>query len=248
MVRRFVITGCSRSGTKYMSKLLTSLGCETSHDKSFLYHRKFNFDWDVPPYGGASWYVAPVLFKLPQETIIFHQIRNPLEFIRSRFKKGKADFMWVKRFVKDPRNSRNFYAKLWIKWNKFVENIGAPIRYYKSKFSRKNLKKVMKHFFENPVRTLRYCFSIFINIFYMRFRRRIYYYRIEDLNINLITKIFTLIDFLYKKDKIEEIYNQIPKNVNTTGPYKDEVNLGDIGGKIRRYRLKKYAQEFGYIL
>lgn len=121
MTKRFVISGCSRSGTRYISNLLTKIGCECAHDNTFLHYNHFNFNWVMPPYGGASWFIAPVLSKLPEGTLILHQIRDPFKFIRSRLKKGQVGFSWIKKFLRRPKHSIDFYAKLWVKWNKMVE-------------------------------------------------------------------------------------------------------------------------------
>lgn len=197
MTKRFVITGCSRSGTRYMSVLLTDIGCECHHDNTFLHPLSFNFKWKMPPYGGASWYIAPKLSKLPKDTIIFHQIRNPLKFIRSRMEKGRVSFYWVRKFMRKPQHSINFYAKLWIKWNKMVEK-------------KANLS-----------------------------------YRIEDLSINLLTKILDLIEFSYNEEEVKEIFKKTSKQIHTSGPFNYSITLNDIDIKIRP-SLIDYARKFNY--
>lgn len=88
---RFVVIGCSRSGTRYMAKLLSSLGLKCGHE------RVFNIFSILPDgsralktfaqlcnmQGDSSFLAAPFLQGLPQDTVILHQIRHPVEVIRS---------------------------------------------------------------------------------------------------------------------------------------------------------------------
>lgn len=84
------MTGLSRSGTKYAAKLWTQLGYRCGHESVFNV-----FDVTGGPRsierlpriedvdGDSSFLAAPLLDRLPRETVVFHQLRSPLEVIRS---------------------------------------------------------------------------------------------------------------------------------------------------------------------
>lgn len=76
-----VVTGAGRSGTGYMAALLTSMGLACGHELVF------NPWTDLPFFGNlqgdASWLAIPFVADLAADTIVVHQIRNPLDFLRS---------------------------------------------------------------------------------------------------------------------------------------------------------------------
>ena len=82
-MRRFVITGCGRSGTEYTARLLTRLGVPCGHEVLFNPHTRtgrVEFG-DVP--GDSSWLAAPFLHELGPDVAILHQVRQPLRMVRS---------------------------------------------------------------------------------------------------------------------------------------------------------------------
>jgi hypothetical protein len=89
-MRKFVITGCGNSGTLFTARLLTKLGARTAHEEFFTaftppvavrdYHWWLNNSATV---GEVSSLAAPFLARLPENTLIFHQVRNPVAVIRS---------------------------------------------------------------------------------------------------------------------------------------------------------------------
>lgn len=158
MTRQFVITGCGRSGTTYIAELLSRLGCTCTHEKFFTGKRPSRLAeylarvgwqplrWPAPPYGEAAWEAAPLLPLLPDDTLVFHQLRHPLEFIRSRQKKGWVHGRLRHRHLPQlPRYRRESFARLplerqvdllarfWIDWNRLVESRvgGKPYMRYR---------------------------------------------------------------------------------------------------------------------
>ena len=147
MAKHFVITGCGRSGTTYTARLLSQLGCQCTHEKFFtgskpsplrgLLARRglHQLGWKPPVIGEAAWEAAPWLPLLADSTQVFHQIRHPLEFIRSRQKKGWVHGRFRNRHLPHiPKMNKAEFAALpleqqaawlarfWIDWNALVES------------------------------------------------------------------------------------------------------------------------------
>src|SRR5688572_3312018 len=109
---RFVVAGCSRSGTTYMAKLMSALGFPCGHERIFNIWRICRIgDFSEPmvaffepdsKQGDASFLSIPYLGELPDKTVVLHQIRNPLEVIRSH--------MGI-RFFADPYQPSMYLAK-----------------------------------------------------------------------------------------------------------------------------------------
>jgi hypothetical protein len=83
-MKRFLVTGCPRSGTMYTSKVFKGLGVNFGHESVFglrqgLRGRPANWgEWE----GEASWLSVPFL-PLDDDTVVLHQVRHPLYFVRS---------------------------------------------------------------------------------------------------------------------------------------------------------------------
>lgn len=154
--RRFVITGCGRSATMYIAELLTELGCDCGHEDYFpkairpsaywLARARIRpLAWRRPPYGEAAWEAAPYLPLLPRETVVFHQIRHPLSFIRSRMRKGLSRAAFRDRHIATQATVSNKYqfrelspewqveylARFWVEWNELVERRARDMEYYR---------------------------------------------------------------------------------------------------------------------
>jgi len=87
---KFIVTGCSRSGTTYMSALLSELGLACGHERVFNIfpmielHPPFDFvklfaDKD----GDSSFLAVPYIRELPAGSVVLHQVRHPVHVIRS---------------------------------------------------------------------------------------------------------------------------------------------------------------------
>jgi hypothetical protein len=82
-MKRFIVTGCSRSGTKYAARLFGALGVRIGHEDVFGVRQglgKRPVNWDGAE-GDASWLAVP--FLPLEDTIVLHQVRHPLEVVRS---------------------------------------------------------------------------------------------------------------------------------------------------------------------
>jgi hypothetical protein len=130
-LRRFLVTGCGRSGTGYVSRLLTGLGAECGHELLFEVGR---LEDDVPPawpesvWGESSWLAAPFLETLAPGTVVLHQVRHPLAVVRSFARQNffgrrhpwrAFSFRHCPELAEHPPMVSNFLY--WLRWNRMAE-------------------------------------------------------------------------------------------------------------------------------
>lgn len=140
-----VVTGCGRSGTGYMSRLLTDIGVLCGHE--YVFNARFiETQTYKPPIVGtyiadASWVAAGLLTEcedLLTVKWIWHQTRNPVRVIRS--------LMGTKQFDRDPPGRYADYVyhhfpemvdmtptercmRYWVVWNKMTERLVSRYGY-----------------------------------------------------------------------------------------------------------------------
>jgi hypothetical protein len=140
----------------YIAELLSNLGCDCGHEDYFpkeispTAYRLARaglrrLKWRRPPYGEAAWEAAPYLHLLPDETVVFHQIRHPLEFVRSRQRKGLSRAAFRDRHMSIEAGASNkhrfwefpleeqvrYFTEFWIEWNALVETNAQNMEYYR---------------------------------------------------------------------------------------------------------------------
>ncbi len=82
-MKRFVVTGCPRSGTAYTAALFSALGVRCGHEKVFgIGQAAGNVPVDWTGADGDSSFLAVPFLPL-DDAVVLHQVRNPLEFVRS---------------------------------------------------------------------------------------------------------------------------------------------------------------------
>lgn len=130
---KFLITGCGRSGTGYVSALLNALSILTAHERVFLpYERRPWGDYA----GDVSWFGVPFLHEVvTEEVTIVHLVREPIACGRSyaglRFFHGDREAMEhahysgaVWRYDTGPfdwPDPHDRFAAFWLRWNLAVE-------------------------------------------------------------------------------------------------------------------------------
>ena len=172
-----VITGCSRSGTKFMSQLLTNLGVVCGHERVFKIHPiawgyslEALFARHPDAEGDASFLAAPFVDELPDKCVVLHQIRDPIEVIRSHMGIGffadpyvpsmylaenHPDFVAVVRrfspeiFLEPDELAR--CMRYWVSWNQLVQRAELNprrkyLRYRVEALDAVLLKRVMRFF------------------------------------------------------------------------------------------------------
>lgn len=127
----FVVSGCGRSGTGYAAAVLTALGAPCGHAAIFnpaTLAQGGRIAWPERFAGDASWLAAPFLGRLPEGSLVLHQVREPLAVIRSILRSGILE--------RDGEECRIAEAQLpelalggptvramryWVEWNRMVE-------------------------------------------------------------------------------------------------------------------------------
>ena len=119
---RILITGCGRSGTNYVAKLLNSTGLPFSHE-------------GFPKKGLAAWPLAVkhddempwMLFKQGDITFtpILHQVRHPLAVIASTQTFAKSSWNYITKYIPlhDDDSLLLKCMKYWYYWNLEAEKI-----------------------------------------------------------------------------------------------------------------------------
>lgn len=120
--KRLLITGCGRSGTKYVTHLLRRLGLDVPHERmgaDGIASWAMAVDVDA-----VVWGVSPRDYDFEQ---VFHQVRDPRQVIASAttFKPRSWDFICAHTAIPahDPVLLRA--AKYWYYWNLEAEKIAG---------------------------------------------------------------------------------------------------------------------------
>lgn len=119
-VEPFLITGCARSGTTFITAALKLAGLDVKHE---AIGTEGAVSWTMTPNATATPWGPP--FEEGKYEHIFHQVRDPLKTIASVIvTEPKASWDFIRKFVPeiDPAESKLMKAvKYWIYWNKMAE-------------------------------------------------------------------------------------------------------------------------------
>ena len=132
-MKRFIVTGCPRSGTAYAAALFTELGVRCDHETVFGIEQalgKAPVNWNGAQ--GDSSFVAVPFLPLADDIVVLHQVRHPLNFARSvvgigflsEKRRGKPWPSVVEKHapqVYGPDRQAERAAMLWRVWNTEVE-------------------------------------------------------------------------------------------------------------------------------
>lgn len=120
--RLLLVTGCPRSGTKYIASLLHELGLDIRHEAM---GRDGIASWCMATHASAAPY-GPALADQPFDAI-YHQVRNPLHVIPSMTTLSEQTWEFVYPLTscrpEDPMLVR--CAKLWHDWNLHAQRLAS---------------------------------------------------------------------------------------------------------------------------
>lgn len=111
---------------------MTALGAPCGHEKVFhtgAFTESGTLFWPPTAAGDASWFAAPVLGKLPENSVVLHQVRHPLSTIRDLylsnfFEVESEPRHFVQDFLPETRIGGPLVRSMrfWLQWNRMVEN------------------------------------------------------------------------------------------------------------------------------
>lgn len=201
MLPKFVVTGCSRSGTKYMAKLLSEIGHKCSHERIFNFYRfrtltgqQENFFKDFTELQGDSSSDAVLFFnELPFGTIILHQVRHPISVIRS--------LMGI-RFFADPYQPSIYLSPDHKEELQFMEKYICPMVFKDTN----ELARCMRYWvaWNQMAQLAEYSDGL-----------QYFRYRVEDLPLELFRKIVTLIGGNCGDDVLNLALASVSRSTNT---------------------------------
>lgn len=117
-----LVIGCGRSGTTYMTKVLSASGFDVKHE---WMGEQGSVSWLMTP-GDADWAPWGPLSKDYQFEHILHQVRDPVKVIQSVYNvPPSATWEWVGIFIPEikPGDSKLAKsAKYWYYWNLIAES------------------------------------------------------------------------------------------------------------------------------
>lgn len=118
--RKLLITGCGRSGTKYISELLKQNGYDVGHEEDGA---DGIASWSMTiAQGEPVW--GPSFQEYEFDTII-HQVRNPVKVISSLHTFLDQSWDYIKKYIPIDENDSKLImcAKYWYYWNLEAEKI-----------------------------------------------------------------------------------------------------------------------------
>ncbi len=141
MFNRLVFTGTGRSGTKSSAQLFTKLGFKTTHQEVYsgegpkLHPERT---------GDSSGLAAPFVTKIHHETLVIHQVRDPMKTIKSLLRNnhvpqnpynpkrpwdGKQIYAFFCPRLQEVETKFERACVLWTDWNQRVEAIKGQENY-----------------------------------------------------------------------------------------------------------------------
>lgn len=233
---RFVVTGCARSGTLFMAEALSRLGHPCGHEVLFNPGTT-----RAPAFGEAdgdvSWLAAPFLGQLPSDTVVLHQVRDPLATVRS--------LVGMRVFQTTPHALMDLRYRLQHLHIRFARPIVNP-RFVR--FAAEHCPEAFLH----PDEASRAAY------YWVHWNRRIAdsagaahltyrRYRVEDLDDELLADLDHLLGGHASIDEVAALRAELGTSTHRARQV-DALTLTDIGDAAVRRDLTRLAAEFGYDL
>lgn len=123
MNKKMLITGCGRSGTRYISTLLKNMGIDVPHEVKMGKHGISSWLMAVP---NVSYPWGPQCNK-KAFTHIVHQVRDPLKTITSLSTFSPISWEYISRYIRiRPKDSVLLKSmKYWFRWNRMANKISG---------------------------------------------------------------------------------------------------------------------------
>lgn len=240
----FVVTGCGRSGTKYMAEVLKRCGLKCDHEGVFDPPVR---SVEIPAGldGDVSWAAAPFVSAMASGTKVLHQVRHPLDVISS--------FVSLRFFADPPswsfRNDVAHRAKA--RLVELLRRVGALERRVASS-SLDYLRLALEHapgIFEERTevdRAARYWIEWNALVERLAANPSIPYvrYKIEDLDSTTLAAILEFIGHTLEEEMLVAALRTVPQHTNKKTPTArlrwDDVRPGLID------ELTEHSARYGY--
>jgi len=224
---RFLVTGCSRSGTRYAARVWSELGIPCGHETVFNIFSLRPGDpgpaLDHPKcVGDASFLAVPFLEALPAGTVVLHQLRHPLEVIRSHM---------GLHFFSDPAPESPHLAENHLDFLRVIEHGCPEVFGERDECSRCALYWV--HWNRLAERAER-----IPGLDYVR-------YRLEDLDAGLLERLVKRVGVEVRRERIEAALAAVPRDENHR-PRDESIGMSQIRRGALRDALREQARRYGY--
>jgi hypothetical protein len=247
---RYIVASLPRSGTKYISKVLTELGQNCGHEQSFtcvsgLGSEQFTaaqgvcIREDAPGvWGDASWFSVPLISKLPPGTVVFHQLRDPLKVLNSNLPPGGDSYFrtWDDNagLDMDPLYEKPIPYKRFI-WENTLDWVW-PGGVAKGPESREEIERLV-FWWTN--------WNLWIESAVMKRSDLVYVrYRLEDMSSHLLRDIGSLIQPNVVSPRLQHCSEILDKVSNTTNRHREPNDRIDVHMLPPAARLLMYR--YGY--
>jgi len=226
---KYVIASMPRSGTKYISTVLTKLGLSCGHELVFNTNH-----FSLPRktlLGEASWMAVPYLDRLPPGTIVFHQLRDPIKVLNSNLPPGGDSYFrtWDENagLASDPLYGKN------IPWKRFIwENTQEwvwPGGVSNEPESEEEIRRLI-HWWENWNLWVEFSTCKRYDLSYIR-------YRLEDLDAERLQQITSIItasfDYEVSLKSCKEALESVSKQSNRHRKPNEKITLDMIPASAR---------------
>lgn len=247
-MKRFVITGCARSGTGYTARLFTQLGVETEHETVFSPYAETFAGWGAAP-GESSWLAAPFIDRLPAGTVVLHQVRHPVDVIRSllgvhffdqtgtQLRRDARSLAQVARARGVSGATRRLFSGAW--WGR-----GRRLRSDFVAFIQRHCPTVLDCD-DEVERCVRYWIAWNRLVEDQASQADVSYqrYRLEDLDAPLVVQVLDLLGKAVSRDAVVAALRSLPTNANTRPGLPSRSPLAPLSSE-----LVAVARRYGYEL
>lgn len=194
----FVVTGCGRSGTTFLARLLSSLNVPCGHEQTFTPRTR---TIPRPLNSDASWMAVPFLGALPPEYPIVHLSRAPAlvaaSFVRIGFFSPAHDEYWRPTVRLNPFRQRP-------EGREYIEFLRrhSPQTFQK----RRAVDRALYHWWDWNSRILAQSDG-----------RPYIHLRISDVDPATITRLLGVLDERRSTVEIQRALDSLPTDVNSRG-------------------------------
>ena len=232
---RYVVASLPRSGTKYISKVLTELGQNCGHEHSFtcvgggkgsgqLTTAKGVCIREEAPevWGDASWFSVPLISKLPPGTVVFHQLRDPIKVLNSNLPPGGDSYFrtWDENagLKSDPLYNKNIPYKRFV-WESTQDWVW-PAGVAEGPESQEEIERLI-HWWINWNLWIEFAAMQRSDLLYVR-------YKLEDLDRHLLQNIGRVIqpDIVGPRlEHCQDILEKVPTTTNRHRTPNDRITV-----------------------